>query len=611
MARALPDLQVFVSDVIQHPEVLVSENDAAAAQILHVTKGLFDLVCKLRPRLCPLPELIVDGFLDDQIWEELQLQNQPLIPELEATIASLLAGPAIKLVKDTRKRRVRKKAMVAADDEARPAKRSKEMSGDAEQSLDEDDNADDDAMDMLDSDVDEDAALKAGLFALSDEDDDDDDDEEESDDGTIRKSSKRSAQEDDDDMDGLRSDSDGEIVDEDDFEPNHSLSVADDDDDDDDDEGSEGPDTEDGPADREDDAEDAQMFGFLKQRDTADDGDSSDADEQLDEDGTDEDGDAGDDANEITSGVKTAYEQEQDKIRKRIQQYEDAALGKKDWQMSGEVTSKQRPKDSLLETEVEWENANRPRPVITQEISSTLEELIKSRIKDGEFDDVQRKQEDVPDAKKRVVTVLDDQKSQKGLADIYEAEYMQTIVGPGVEKTVNKQHDEINAVFKKLCFYLDSLSNFHFTPKPAVTEIQVRANVPSLSVEEGSLAVSHADLLAPREVYKPTADKGDTEITREERKSDRRQRKRSGKREKAEKAERKKLVEQLRPFSKQLSKKQAEKEIKENKSGIIQRGSSVGTENVWKKLQDEATRPSKAGKKGLGAESVPSFAGKL
>jgi U3 small nucleolar RNA-associated protein MPP10 len=61
--------------------------------------------------------------------------------------------------------------------------------------------------------------------------------------------------------------------------------------------------------------------------------------------------------------------------------------------MAGESTAKRRDKDALLEEDLEFETTLKPAPEVTVESTLTLEELIKRRIKDAAWDDVERKDE--------------------------------------------------------------------------------------------------------------------------------------------------------------------------------------------------------------------------
>lgn len=216
----------------------------------------------------------------------------------------------------------------------------------------------------------------------------------------------------------------------------------------------------------------------------------------------------------------TTHERDLAKIRKRIEQLEKANLDTKMWTMQGEVSANKRPKNSALEVELDFEHNARPPPVITEEVTASLEDIIRQRIAEANFDDVQRKPSLLSAAPKEQIE-LDESKSQKGLGEIYEAEFMQTSgLAPISVSPADIIRKEATNLFKSLCVRLDALSHFHFTPKPVIEDMAVHLDVPALAMEEvAPLMVSDAQMLAPEEVFKGEGVvKAEAELTREDRK---------------------------------------------------------------------------------------------
>jgi U3 small nucleolar ribonucleoprotein component len=60
------------------------------------------------------------------------------------------------------------------------------------------------------------------------------------------------------------------------------------------------------------------------------------------------------------------------------------------------------------------------------------------------------------------------------LGELYEADYVKAATGfSAPDKQDNIRH-QASALFKALCAKLDALSSFTYTPKPVVTELEVR-----------------------------------------------------------------------------------------------------------------------------------------
>ena len=102
----------------------------------------------------------------------------------------------------------------------------------------------------------------------------------------------------------------------------------------------------------------------------------------------------------------------------------------------------------------------------------------------------------------REVEEVSTEKSEKGLGEIYEAEYMKQM--HSVDKNqaeLDKKKAEIKEMFARLCVALDRLSNAHYTPPAAVASLAVVTAAPALKMEEAlPISVSAETQKAPEEV---------------------------------------------------------------------------------------------------------------
>ncbi|XP_031978581.1 U3 small nucleolar ribonucleoprotein protein MPP10 isoform X1 [Corvus moneduloides] len=267
------------------------------------------------------------------------------------------------------------------------------------------------------------------------------------------------------------------------------------------------------------------------------------------------------------SEIKSSFEKRQEKMSKKIKSLEEALLEEKPWQLKGEVTGQKRPENSLLEETVLFDHAVRMAPVITEETTFQLEDIIKQRILDEAWDDVvpkEKPKEEAFEYKKRIA--LDHEKSKLSLAEIYEQEYMK-LHQQKTEEEENPEHKEIQEMMDSLFQKLDALCNFHFTPKPPVPEVKIVSNLPAISVEEvAPVAVSDAALLAPEEIKEKNKAgdvKTDAEKTPTDKKRDLRRKKLRKRMRRREKEKRQKLLEKMKPEQgTKLSKKAAAAKLK-------------------------------------------------
>ncbi|XP_072167521.1 U3 small nucleolar ribonucleoprotein protein MPP10-like [Diadema setosum] len=302
-------------------------------------------------------------------------------------------------------------------------------------------------------------------------------------------------------------------------------------------------------------------------------------------------------------GEQSSFEKRQEKLRQRISELEQGNIAEKSWQLGGEVGAAKRPENSLLEENLDFDVATRPAPIITEETTRTLEDVIKQRVLDQAWDDVQRKtkpKEEAYEFKKRIT--LDQEKSKLSLGEIYEQEFIKQTQQGQTEEKEDPMHADIKKSMKSLFMKLDALSQHHFTPKPVRPEVKVITNTPAISMEEViPLTVTESSRLAPEEIQgkekgelKGKAEKTLTDKKRELRRKKQQQRARAQERLKREKA-----VQKLKPgmgnkYSKKAALARLEKNSKMPSSNttVIKdtdsaRGNLKSSKAFFSKLQEE------------------------
>ena len=231
--------------------------------------------------------------------------------------------------------------------------------------------------------------------------------------------------------------------------------------------------------------------------------------------------DSAEDQSRKTSSLQnlSSHERRMAAFRKEIAQLEKENVANKSWALTGETVAPARPENALLEEDLDFERAGKPLPVITQEVNESIEDLIRRRILNNEFDEVQRRHPELEntggsgrrglkDTRGRLED-LSDSKPQKGLAEEYEDDYLQKNDPNYVDQrseAIKKKHGEIEKQWNYLRGQLDALCNWHYQPRAPEMNLEVRTDAPVVRMEEARPAAEAsgtASGLAPQEIYKP------------------------------------------------------------------------------------------------------------
>lgn len=289
-----------------------------------------------------------------------------------------------------------------------------------------------------------------------------------------------------------------------------------------------------------------------------------DGEEDIESDGDDaEEEDSEGDINDEEPIMKqSTHNIKSKKLEEQTLRLEEEMMAEKPWRMLGEAKGTNRPSDSLLDSTPEFEVAFKPPPIITAGHTANIEEMIKKRIIEEDWDDVVPRE--LPDigASKRGgdAPEVSQEKSKLGLGELYEREYLKKTTGfdrDAHEKETEEDaaKEEMKKLFANLCSQLDALSNYHFAPRPVADEadVQNREDVPAIAMEEVlPLHMSKSRGVAPEEVYgtgmgRASVLKGESEMDQTERKRLRNAKKSSRRKARKQKEADEKLISKLQP----------------------------------------------------------------
>ncbi|OJJ94656.1 hypothetical protein ASPACDRAFT_65058 [Aspergillus aculeatus ATCC 16872] len=211
----------------------------------------------------------------------------------------------------------------------------------------------------------------------------------------------------------------------------------------------------------------------------------------------------------------SSHEKQRARIADEIRRLEAANVAKKEWMVSGEARAIERPVNSLIEEDLDFERIGKPVPVVTAELTSSIEDLIKQRILAKQFDELIRRRpgltEKTPAERSRLE--LEDTKPQQSLAELYETDHLRSTdpnyVDPKNQKLL-REHANVTTLWENISSQLDTLSNWHYKPKAPHATISVVTDVATITMEDAQPTTSNAIngpvALAPQEIYAPGDD---------------------------------------------------------------------------------------------------------
>ncbi|KAF7456454.1 Mpp10 protein [Cryptosporidium felis] len=224
-----------------------------------------------------------------------------------------------------------------------------------------------------------------------------------------------------------------------------------------------------------------------------------------------------------------------------IDELEENIIKEKEWYKLGESSASDRKKNSLLDIYLEIPQfSNKFNHANIDEFSGNvvpgLEErvgdannyivnIVKQRIVDNLFDDVKPKNE--------LLSVIDNhiekigseilvEKSKHSLSEIYSKKYKEQVIGTTSDE-YSLEKRQLQELFNDIMHKLDNLSNQYFVTNYLITHGQITTqNIPSLKTEDTiPVIVSDKFRLAPQEIKKQGDLLKRSEMSRQEKRSDR------------------------------------------------------------------------------------------
>lgn len=174
------------------------------------------------------------------------------------------------------------------------------------------------------------------------------------------------------------------------------------------------------------------------------------------------------------------------KKQKIIEEIHNKMLEDKPWEMKGEIKAKDRPIGSLLDKNLDFKVSKKQVPLVTPELSSKIENLIKLRVSKGLFDNpkmnsyLQNKENEHKNN-----FILNYNKSSKGIADLYEEDFNKlNDNNNNLLETKSQEKQEIEDLMNELFTMFTAVTSNTFISQTIKEDINVIKDIDVIEIKD-------------------------------------------------------------------------------------------------------------------------------
>lgn len=178
--------------------------------------------------------------------------------------------------------------------------------------------------------------------------------------------------------------------------------------------------------------------------------------------------------NDSSAKESSKHKESQSKFHETIRSFEEKNMNTKEWYLTGETINQDRPSNGLIENQeldFDAKYISNPPPVVTDTFTFDFENVVRTRILNRDYDNVQRK---LPFGERiknglnlSTQNLLDNslgKKSEHGLAKLYQQDYEAQTLGiqSDTEKKLQQRQQEIKVHYDNIMLKLKMLTSFNF-----------------------------------------------------------------------------------------------------------------------------------------------------